>query len=534
MSLLSALPSPEFSRRSSLPDGCGPFRHAGVVRLHVGLVSVIFALVAAACSESTEPPVTTTVTVTPSSATLTTEGGTVDLSAAARDQNGDPMPGATFTWSSDASSVASVDAEGVVTAESNGSAQVSATTDGVSGSASITVDFPVLTTVEVAPDSALLVEVGETVALAATATDQDGESMSGFEFAWTTSDADVASVDGSGTVTAEGDGIATVTATTDGVSGEATLLVASSLAYVSHRFTNAETGTNPVYVLKVATGEVLDSVEVGALAGEMAIHPAGNRVYVVENPQQPGEASIIATASNTVTGSVTVGTTPIYAAISPDGSHVYVGNVGAQTISVIETTTDTEVTAVDVNGLPRGLAVTPDGGSVYVTLGDDCPGTVEVIDTDTNAVIGSIALAECAGGDIAINPVGAFAYVPDGRFTSVTVIDTGDNTVETTIEGLFAPRDVAINADGSLAYVTEFTTGGDLVVVDATSHEIMDEIDLGSTRTPSTVALSPDGIFAYVTSPDTNEILVVSTLTNKLVDSVPVGSNPFHVAIAPS
>lgn len=273
------------------------------------------------------------------------------------------------------------------------------------------------------------------------------------------------------------------------------MLVASSLAYVAPIHEHRD-GPNPVYVLKVATGEVLDSVEVGALAGEIAIHPAGNRVYVVENPQQPDEASIIETASNTVTGSVTVGTTPIYAAISPDGSHVYVGNVGAQTVSVIETTTDTEVTAVDVNGLPRGLAVTPDGGSVYVTLGDDCPGTVEVIDTGTNTAAGSIALAECAGGDIAINPAGAFAYVPDGRFTSVTVIDTGDNTVETTIEGLFAPRDVAISADGSLAYVTEFTTGGDLVVVDATSHEIMDKIDLGSTRTPSTVALSPDGVFA--------------------------------------
>ena len=495
-------------------------------------LSLACALLVAACG-GTEPTVTTNVSVTPPTATLTTQGATVALSASARDQNGDPMPDATFTWSSGAPSVASVDGDGVVTAVGNGTATVSATTDGVSGSASVTVDFPVVTTVEVAPDSVLVTELGGTTQLAATVRDQNGEAMDGVDVTWASSDESVVSVDGDGVVTAAANGMASVTAMAEGVSGDAMVLVASSLAYVSHRPVNTGDNTDPVYVVKVATGEVLDSVEVGSPAGEVAILPDGSRAYVPGFPTQPGDAWVIETATNTVSGTVPVGGTPIYSAAAPDGEHVYVGNVGDQTVSVIATATDTEVATVAVGGLPRGLAVTPDGSSVYVSLGDDCPGTVDVISAETNTVVGSIALEECAGAGISISPDGAFAYVPDGRFTSVTVIDTGNDSVETVIGGFSAPDQVAFSPDGEVAYVTSYTTGGDLIVVDAASHTITGTIDLGSDRVPKAVATSPDGAFVYVTSPETDEVIVVSSLTRSVVMAVPVGSSPFHVAITP-
>jgi YVTN family beta-propeller protein len=74
-------------------------------------------------------------------------------------------------------------------------------------------------------------------------------------------------------------------------------------------------------------------------------------------------------------------------AVTPDGSRVYVVNLIDGTVSVISTATDTVIgPAIPVGSAPEGVAVTPDGSRVYVaSLG---VGTVSVISTATNTVIG--------------------------------------------------------------------------------------------------------------------------------------------------
>ena len=81
------------------------------------------------------------VLVTPSSATLQ-PGGTVQLTAQALDRRNKPVVAASFTWSSAAPGVAAVSPAGVVTAIAAGSTVVSATSAGVSGSATIGVTAP--------------------------------------------------------------------------------------------------------------------------------------------------------------------------------------------------------------------------------------------------------------------------------------------------------------------------------------------------------------------------------------------------------
>ncbi|HWC75755.1 MAG TPA: Ig-like domain-containing protein, partial [Gemmatimonadales bacterium] len=79
------------------------------------------------------------VTVTPSSATLSV-GATQQLSAVTKDSAGNVLSGRVVTWSSNATSVASVSTGGLVTAAAGGSATITATSEGKSGSASITVN----------------------------------------------------------------------------------------------------------------------------------------------------------------------------------------------------------------------------------------------------------------------------------------------------------------------------------------------------------------------------------------------------------
>ena len=80
------------------------------------------------------------IQVTPSSTILTALGAVQRFTAVAKDADGTTVLGKTFTWASSDTNVATIDASsGIATAVTNGSTSITATTDGVSGTASLTV-----------------------------------------------------------------------------------------------------------------------------------------------------------------------------------------------------------------------------------------------------------------------------------------------------------------------------------------------------------------------------------------------------------
>ena len=116
------------------------------------------------------------VTVTPPADSVV-EGDTLRLSAAAADANGHAVAGAEFAWASGDTLVAVVDGSGLVTGVAAGDVDISATTSGVAGRASVVVVAAVPTTVEVTPDTLELAAFGETGELAAEVRDQLGRVM---------------------------------------------------------------------------------------------------------------------------------------------------------------------------------------------------------------------------------------------------------------------------------------------------------------------------------------------------------------------
>lgn len=176
------------------------------------------------------PPVVTTVTVSPPSASIGVSG-TTTLQATVKDQNGNVMTGQTVSWSTDNSAVATVTSAGVVTGVAAGSATITATSSGQSGTSAITVTAappppPVVTTVTVAPPSASIA-VGATTTLTATVKDQNGNVMSGQTVTWSTNNAAAATVSSGGVVSGVAAGSATITATSSGKSGTSAITVTS-------------------------------------------------------------------------------------------------------------------------------------------------------------------------------------------------------------------------------------------------------------------------------------------------------------------
>ena len=87
------------------------------------------------------PPVTARIEISPPSATMTEMGETLQLAATVYDTHDEIIAGAMVTWSSSDPSVATVDADGLVAAVSNGSTQITATSGGVSTFATINVEI---------------------------------------------------------------------------------------------------------------------------------------------------------------------------------------------------------------------------------------------------------------------------------------------------------------------------------------------------------------------------------------------------------
>ena len=82
--------------------------------------------------------VVASVSVSPGAVSATT-GQTVQLTAIPRDANGTPLLGRTVTWRSSNAAVVTVNANGIATGVPAGSATITATSEGKSGSAAITV-----------------------------------------------------------------------------------------------------------------------------------------------------------------------------------------------------------------------------------------------------------------------------------------------------------------------------------------------------------------------------------------------------------
>ena len=191
-----------------------------------------------------EPKPVSTISITPATASVVI-GRTTQLTATAKDAAGNVLSGRATTWTTSAPTIATVDANGLVTGVAAGTANITATSEGKSAQAAVTVSAVPVASVTVAPN-APAVKVGATLALSATVKDEQGNELAGRAVAWSSSAPTVATIDAAtGVVTGVSTGTATMTATSEGKTGSTTVTVSAA--------------AKPVEVILVAPA--LDTIE---------------------------------------------------------------------------------------------------------------------------------------------------------------------------------------------------------------------------------------------------------------------------------
>jgi trimeric autotransporter adhesin len=155
------------------------------------------------------------VTITPLAGALTV-GDTKTLTPITKDDAGNVLTGRAVTWTSSDPAVASIIPNtGVLTAKAPGTATITASSEGKTGTLLVTVAEPQVASIAVSPGS-VTVAAGKTTTLTATLTDGTGKTVTGPAVTWSTSDATKAAVSSSGVVSALSAGAVTITASSQG------------------------------------------------------------------------------------------------------------------------------------------------------------------------------------------------------------------------------------------------------------------------------------------------------------------------------
>jgi len=150
-------------------------------------------------------------------------GASSQLSASALDVGGAALADRAIAWTTSDHGVATVNGSGLVTGVGAGTATITASSEGRSGTSVVNVTLPAVVRVDLEPASTTL-QAGRTQTLVATPRDAKGNGVGGRTVTWSSDDAAVARVS-AGLVTTSRAGVATITASVGTVKGAATITV---------------------------------------------------------------------------------------------------------------------------------------------------------------------------------------------------------------------------------------------------------------------------------------------------------------------
>lgn len=233
----------------------------------------------------------------------------------------------------------------------------------------------------------------------------------------------------------------------------------------------------------------------------------GNQVMAFN----PSNDSLVATINNVGTGPVAIG-------FLPNGARAYVASRASNTVSVINTATNAIIATVNmpVGSEPSAIAVaSPPGGgtNAYVSLAGS--GQVAAVNTANNTITATVGVVG-RPGRLAATPDASQVWVtvPGG----VTIIDTLTNTIVTTV-AVANPTAIAFNASGTRAFVSGPPSS--VLVVDAKQYLVAKSIGVGTN--PVAMAMTPMRTLLYVVNATSSNMSVIDVVTESILSTVPVG-----------
>jgi hypothetical protein len=229
------------------------------------------------------------------------------------------------------------------------------------------------------------------------------------------------------------------------------------------------------------------------------------------------------------------GTAPTCSSMQPD---VFQTIHTQQSVTRFSTCPFTVKVSIPLNVMnPLQIQVTPDGTQALVTsYGDpDNPqagGGLSFIDLSTNQVTYTLQTVDNLNG-LAISADGSTAYVTNFENVNpeIDVVNIASKTITSTISlGMDYPSGLTLTPDGTQLWVTS-PLEGETDVVDLLSQTTVIRLNIGAS---TDVAFNSTGTLAYITSASTTpgQVVAVNTSTYQTVTTYTVGAVPADISMS--
>jgi hypothetical protein len=263
----------------------------------------------------TRTPVASVV-VRPNTATAMI-GSKTQLTATTYDAGLNVLTGRGITWTTSNAAVATVDANGLVTAKSGGTATITATSEGKSDACQLSVSALPVATISIAAGQTSIAQNGTTT-LVATTKDANGTVVTGRQITWQTSDDNILSLGStSGSSVQVTGGLAdkaTITATSEGATSQPVTITVSNGQVASVTVTLGDNSIKPNAtttaraVVKDASGRPLQGRTVSwSASGAATVSPTSSVTSTGDNSSATttvkGKNSLLS-QSATITASI--------------------------------------------------------------------------------------------------------------------------------------------------------------------------------------------------------------------------------------
>lgn len=261
------------------------------------------------------------------------------------------------------------------------------------------------------------------------------------------------------------------------------------------------------------------TILVGASPTGIAVSPLANQVFVANTASDT--VSVIDIATNTVVNVIAVGAGPRGVAVSPDGSLVYVANSASDSVSVISTASGTVIKTIQVSGTPTGVTFNSAGNMAFVS--STASNTVTFIDTAQGEVVGSPVNVQSGPEAIAFNRSNSLLYVANRTANSISVVDPSTRIV-TNFPLAFSPVGFGPCPCGTKIFVSDGVSTVHAFSTEVNSVVVSIPLPVGSQ--PSGIGINPTGSLAYVANAGNGTVSTITTLTNTISSTTLVGGAP--------
>lgn len=442
----------------------------------------------------------------------------------------------TVAWTVSNSAILSVSSTGLASAETHGSATITATLGSVSGTTTLTITGSSLTSITVQA-AAAAVAPGGTDQFTAIGNYSNGSTQALTSVTWSSSNQSVATISASGLATAKVQGATVITATMGTVSGAANLTVGTaSLTSITVNSSSASVGVGSTDQF-TATGNYSDGSTL-TLTNSVTWGSSNTGLATVSNAglvtgKAAGSVTITATsgpitgsANLTVTASlVSLSVTPALPTVAPNTTQQFhaTGTFSDGSIQDVTSTVTwssaTPTVATISNSLPNnGLATAVKAGTSVITAYSGSASSSTTL-TVSSATLSSIAITPSIS-TIPLDVVEQFtatATFSDGSTQNIT------NTATWSVSSSSSPAPVSITASGAATATSTGTATitaksgtitGSIQVTVSTANLVSITIQQGSNVTiaqQTSTKLNAIGLF---TDGSTHDISALVTWTS--------------------